>query len=120
MSASNDELHENLAPSAASEEDLFALLATDSTAEVEIPGGKTVTVRGLTRAEHLWLGKGVPEGDASEIERRMLTKALISPALSPAKVAKFHEQAPSNVIAAIVKKIRDLSGFGEGASKSAV
>ncbi len=120
MSASNDELHEKLDKirEQANEDDLFAILATDTTAEVEIPGGKTVTVRGLTRAEHLWIGKG--SEDAAEIEARMMSKAIVSPTLSLAKAKQFQEGAPSQVIALITSKIRDLSGFGEGANKSAV
>ena len=102
----------------ATEDDLFAILATDSTEDVTLPGGAIVRVRGLTRAEHLWIGKGTEDG--AEIEARMMSKAVLFPALNLAAAKRFQESAPSSVVAAITDRIRALSGFGEGAKKSPV
>lgn len=105
-------------PLYASEDDLFSILAVDTTEDVILPGGLVVRVRGLKRAEHLWIGKGTE--DAAEIEARMLSKALITPALNLTAAKRFQESAPSSVVAMITDRIRALSGFGEGARKSAV
>lgn len=115
MSASNLNATEQAFATA---EDLFALLATDSEADVFLPGGRAVRVRGLTRAEHLWIGKGTT--DPAELEARMLSKGLVVPALSLEAAKRFQDSAPSSVVAAITDRIRELSGFGEGARKSAV
>jgi hypothetical protein len=112
VSASND------IPQYATEDDLYEILAADVTDSIVLPNGKTVEVRGLTRAEHLWIGKGTD--DAAEIEARMLSKATVRPALNLSAAKRFQETAPSSVVAKITARIRDLSGFGEGAQKSAV
>lgn len=120
MSASHENAINETEPAGfASTEDLYTILATDTTATVELPGGLRVKVRGLTRHEHLWIGKGV-DNDAAEIEARMMSKAMVEPALNLAAAKHFQEIAPSSVVSMITERIRDLSGFGQGAGKSAV
>lgn len=102
----------------ASEDDLLGDLADDGAEDFTLSSGKVVRVRPLTRAEHLWLGKGTD--DAVLIEARMLSKALIIPALTEAKVKQWQESGRSRAVSEISDRIRQLSGFGEGAAKSSV
>lgn len=100
----------------ASEDDLLAETADNAAADFTLSSGKVVRLRGLTRAEHLWVGKGTD--DPAEIEARMLSKALISPALTLAKVKQWQAVGSSKVVSEISEKIQELSGFGQGAAKS--
>lgn len=100
----------------ASFDDLMAATAADQFEEWALPSGKRVRIRPLTRAEHLWIGKGTE--DADEIEARMISKALIEPSLTFEQAKKWQKAAASADVSAITDKIRDLSGFGQGADKS--
>jgi hypothetical protein len=100
----------------ASEEDLVAGTAEDSAEDFVLKSGKTIRIRSLTRAEHLWTGKGTD--DPSEIEARMVSAGLVAPAMSVAKVKAWQKTAGTGTIAQISDKIRDLSGFGDDAEKS--
>lgn len=100
----------------ASEDDLLGDLAEDSAEDFTLQSGKVVRLRGLSRAEHLWVGKGTEDG--AEIEARMLSKALLIPAMTEAKVKRWQETGRSRAVSEISDKIRELSGFGQGAAKS--
>lgn len=100
----------------ASADDLLAETADNAAVDFILSSGKTVRLRGLTRAEHLWIGKGTD--DPAEIEARMLSKALVSPAMSVAKVKQWQSTGSSKAVSEISDKIQGLSGFGEGAAKS--
>ena len=102
----------------ASADDLFATTADSGAIDFPLASGKVVRLRGLTRAEHLWIGKGTE--DAAEIEARMVSKAMLSPAMSVEKVKAWQASAASSAVSEITDKIRELSGFGEGADKSDV
>ncbi|WP_433368363.1 hypothetical protein ACQPZX_41420 [Actinoplanes sp. CA-142083] len=102
----------------ASEDDLTAETAEDCAEDFTLTSGKVVRLRGLTRAEHLWIGKGTD--DAAEIEARMVSKAMLIPAMSISKVKKWQETGRSSAVSEISNKVRELSGFGEGADKSNV
>lgn len=86
---------------------------------VELGSGMCVEVRGLTRAELLDNGKGVADGDNSEIEIRNIASCLVRPAMTQAQVRTWREQ-PGSVpdVAKVTNAIRDLSGLGKGAAKS--
>jgi len=100
----------------ASFDDLMAVSAVDQSQEWALPSGKLVRIRPLTRAEHLWIGKGSEDGE--EIEARMISKALVEPPLTFEQAKKWQKSAASADVSAITDKIRDLSGFGQGADKS--
>ncbi|HEX2551808.1 MAG TPA: hypothetical protein VHK64_09465 [Nocardioidaceae bacterium] len=100
----------------ASEEDLVAETAEGGAEDFTLKSGKVVRLRGLTRAEHLWIAKGTE--DAAEIEARMLSKALIAPVMTVEKVKKWQASGRSRSVSEISDKVRQLSGFGEGADKS--
>lgn len=102
----------------ASFDDLMAVTAADQSEEWALPSGKRVKMRPLTRAEHLWIAKGTE--DADEIEARMISKALLEPALTLDQAKTWQKSAASADVAAITEKIRDLSGFGQGADKSSL
>lgn len=89
------------------------------TVDVELPSGGVVQIRGLSRLEHLRLAKGDPDGD--EVERRVIGKGMINPALTDRQLKAWQARpGRSRDLAAVSTAIRDLSGFGEGADKSAV
>jgi hypothetical protein len=103
----------------ASFEDLTAGADEPETLDVALPSGKVVQVRGLSRKEHLWIGKGTD--DAAEIERRILLAGMAQPKLTDAQLKAWQEKpGGSKDVAVVSDAIRDLSGFGEGAQKSHV
>lgn len=99
----------------ASADDLLAETAEDGAEDITLGSGKKVRIRGLTRAEHLWIGKGTD--DAVEIEARMVSKALIQPPMTLAQVKKWQETGRSSAVSEISDHIRQMSGFGKGAAK---
>jgi hypothetical protein len=100
----------------ASEDDLLGYLAEDCAEDFILSTGKVVRLRSLTRAEHLGIGKGTD--DAAEIEARMVSRALVIPAMTKAKVKQWQETGRSKIVSEISDQIRELSGFGKGAAKS--
>lgn len=102
----------------ASFDELATETADDGAEDFTLSSGKTVRLRGLTRAEHLWIGKGTE--DAAEIEARMLSKAMIQPPMSLQQAKSWQATGKSNSVAEVTDKIRELSGFGQGAAKSDV
>lgn len=102
----------------ASLDDLTAASAADSAEDLTLSNGKVVKVRGLTRAEFLWIGKGTE--DAAEIEARLISKGLVAPAMTFKQVQAWQASSTSTVISEISDKLRELSGFGEGAAKRGV
>jgi len=93
------------------------LTAADDTAEdFTMSSGKVVRLRGLTRAEHLWVGKGTD--DPAEIEARMLSKALIEPRMNLEQAKAWQKAGASRAVAEVSAQVQKLSGFDEGAAKS--
>lgn len=90
----------------------------DNTADVELPGGRRVKVRGLTRYELLLNAKGAD--DAALIERRNLATCMVEPKMTLAQVEKWQKSSTPDVIGKVTNAIRELSGLAEGASKSDV
>lgn len=87
--------------------------------DVELPSGGRIRVRGLSRAEHLWIGKGTD--DAAEIEARMLSKAMMQPTMSEAQIKAWQKKrGATKDLDTAGSAVRALSGFGEGAGKSRV
>jgi len=98
--------------------DKAALLARRiSKGEHEIEGVGTVSIRGLSRQEVLDLQK--LDGVAA-VDRRMVSLAMVDPALTEADVAEWQSNSCPLEIERLTEAIRDLSGLGAGASKSGV
>lgn len=96
---------------------MAAAAAALPTEEVEIPGVGTVTVRGLSRAESLLVGKA--EGDPTITERTMLRFGLVDPVLTEAEIRDWLKIAPNSHVDPISNAIARLSGMLEGADKTA-
>lgn len=101
----------------ASPDDLLA--EEGSTADVTLPNGKVVKVRGLTRFELILNGKNTE--DSALIERRNVATCLLEPRMTEKQVEAW-QKSPGSVqaFAKVSEAIRDLSGLGEGAGKSHV
>lgn len=102
----------------ASLDDLIASTTPDNTADVDLPGGGRVKVRGLTRYELLLNVKGTD--DALLVERRNVAACLVEPKMTVAQVERWQRASTPDVLGAVTLAIRNLSGLGEGAQKSGV
>jgi hypothetical protein len=103
----------------ASADDLLAAdPAGPETADIELPTGKVIKVRGMTRYE-LMLSRKDTE-DIAEIERRMLAFCMVEPRMTAKQVEAWQKGSKPMVMAPVIEKIRELSGLGEGAQKSGV
>ncbi|GIE46206.1 hypothetical protein [Actinoplanes lobatus] len=103
----------------ASADDLLAEIEEESGADVALPSGKTVRVRGLSRYEWFLAGKLSPDGDGNVFETHMVQMGLVAPSMSAAQVEAWRKRpgrAPD--LGAVSDKIRELSGHGEAAQKS--
>jgi len=89
--------------------------ATVETAEVELEGVGTVTVRGLSRYEMVLAGK---MDDELRQEQFILSAAMVDPPLTEGEVAQWQKASPPGEINTVAMKINELSGIGEGAGKS--
>lgn len=103
----------------ASFDDLIVGVDAPQTRDVTLPSGKTVQVRGLSRKEHLWIGKGTD--DPIEIERRILTAGMVQPKMTDAQLQAWQDKPGcTREVSRVSDAIRELSGFGEEADKSDV
>lgn len=102
----------------ASAADLTEATVEDAAEDYTLKSGKTVRIRGLTRREHLWIGKGTDDADI--IEARMLSKGLVEPAMTIEEIKAWQDSSSSRAVSEISDQIRRLSGFSEGAAKRAV
>jgi hypothetical protein len=84
------------------------------TAEVEIPGVGTVTVRGMSRMELMLAAK--PD-DHMEQEALLLHWCMVDPALSKSDAKRWQESSLPDEIAKVTEKIRDLSGIKPGGDR---
>ncbi|MET8150252.1 hypothetical protein ACIBSW_13175 [Actinoplanes sp. NPDC049668] len=85
--------------------------------DLTLPSGKTVRLRGLSRHELMFNGKGTE--DNALIERRNVVSCLVEPKLTLAQVEKWQRSSSAGGdFRTLSEKIRDLSGLGEGAAKS--
>lgn len=94
-------------------------------AEVEIPGLGSVRVRGLTRAEVLNVRKATDDEHmdgprALTLERKLLAKAMVDPALTEAEVGKWQEMGTPGELEPVIEKVQELSGLLPGNSKSSL
>lgn len=86
--------------------------------EVELPGGGSVVVRGLTRKEALAMK--ADEADPAGVERKMIALALVEPALTEDEVGQWQEVAGAGDLEPVVDAILELSGMHPDAPKQAV
>lgn len=96
---------------------LLADRVTDRTADVEIEGVGTVTVRALSRHEMIQGGK---LDDSEAQERYILSKAMVDPPMGEHDVAAWQKASVPGEINAVAMKVNELSGIGQGADKSSV
>jgi len=75
---------------------------------VELPGGSSVDVRGLSRGEALELRELADAEGIGALEARMIAYATDTPA---AEAAEWHRSAPSAVVDALVSAIARASGL---------
>lgn len=87
------------------------------TADVEIEGVGTVTVRALSRHEMLQGGK---LDDTEAQERYILARAMVDPPMGEHDVAAWQKCSPPGEINAVAMKVNELSGIGKGAEKRSV
>lgn len=86
--------------------------------DVEIPGVGTVQVRPLSRAEALELqGTELP---TAVMERQLLAKALVSPALTEDEVRIWQENSPAGELDPVGDAVLTLSGMKKESAKEAV
>lgn len=84
----------------------------------EIPGLGTVRIRSLSRAEVLAIrGKTL---SVDEMERRLLSSALLAPALTEKEVGQWQAASAAGELEPVTKAIMRLSGLHEAADKEAV
>lgn len=89
-------------------------------ADVELPGGRLVRVRELTRAEVLRIRKEAGD-DALKIERLSLVAGMVNPRMNVDEVAAWQRSSGVNRdIGLVQQRIQELSGMFEGAAKSHV
>lgn len=84
---------------------------------VEIPGIGTVKVRPLTRAEAIPF-HGV-ETDYLELERKLLSIAMVEPSLTEDEVKTWQEVSPAGQLEVIVDRITEISGMKKDSAKTA-
>lgn len=86
--------------------------------DCELPNGKKIRIRGMSRWELQQMGKGTE--DPSVVEARMLSYCIIQPKMTEAQVTAMQKGKPPQWLAAPMGRIRTLSGLDDGAAKSGV
>jgi hypothetical protein len=103
----------------ASADELTEDKVTSNTEDIDLPSGKKVKVRGLSRKELLKYGQGTE--DTALMERRMVSWCLIEPRMTERQVDAWQQgSGPKDGLDLVTAAIRNLSGLGEGAGKSNV
>jgi predicted transcriptional regulator len=96
---------------------LFGAAPTDE-ADVELPSGARVRVKGLTRAQFLIASRAVADGGPIELERQNIAAAMVRPRMTADQVAEWQRRASAGELIPLVDRIRELSGMAAGAAKS--
>jgi hypothetical protein len=101
----------------ASADDLVAGDLDRDGEDLTLPSGKTVRLRGLSRHELIFNGKGTE--DAALVERRNVVSCLVEPKLTLPQVEQWQRNsAAGGDFKALSEAIRTRSRLGEGADKS--
>lgn len=86
--------------------------------DVDVADLGSVRIRSLSRAEVLSIrGKTLP---VDEMERKLLSLALISPPLTEDEVGQWQAASSAGELEPITKAVMRLSGLEEAAAKEAV
>jgi len=102
----------------ASVADLTADQLSGDAEDVELPGGKFVRVRGMSRYEMMLSRKDTD--DPGEIERRMVSYCLVEPRMTVKQAEAWQKATDPMAMVPVTEAIRRLSKLGEGADKSDV
>lgn len=86
-----------------------------SEADVDLELG-TVHVRGLTRGE-VFAANKVAGDDTERLERLIVARGLLDPAMTEAEVETWQRNSPAGEIEPVVQKIKLLSGLADDADK---
>lgn len=99
--------------------DKAALLASRGFGTESVPVGEVgeVVVRGLSRAEVLGL-QSAGDLDATEMERKLVSLAMVDPALTEDEVGEWQKVAPAGELEPISEAIQRLSGLAVKAVKA--
>jgi hypothetical protein len=101
-------------PAAATLDDLLAP-AGDELVDVLLPKlGKTVKIRGLTRAEAIQVAEAKGTADR---ERKIITWGMVQPQLTYQQVETWYRQATAGDLQVLTLEISKASGVIEGADK---
>lgn len=85
--------------------------------DLTLPSGKRVRIRGLSRHELMFNGKGTE--DSALIERRNVVACLVVPKMTLAQVEQWQRRsAAGGDFKVLSETIRDSSGLAAGADKS--
>jgi len=85
--------------------------------DVQLPSGRWVRVRGLTRAEAIKIQ--TIEG-VHETERFALSRGLLIPQMNEPQIDAWMAHAPAGELNPASNRITELSGMDDGAEKQAV
>lgn len=85
--------------------------------EVEVPGVGAVRVRALTRGQALEL-QG-QEMEVAEMERRLISTAMVEPTLTEEEVRQWQDNTPAGELQGVMEAIVRLSGMEAHAGKAA-
>jgi hypothetical protein len=84
-----------------------------------LPSGRVVRVRGLTRFELMSFSRDNP--DNAVYEQRVVSACMIQPPMSRGKVEAWQKSdTAGGDLSALSEHLRESSGLGQGAGKSAV
>lgn len=86
--------------------------------DVAIEGVGTVRIRALTRAQALSVRN--VELERAELERRLLSWAMVDPELSEDEARAWQEASPAGELEVVTDAIAELSGMVETAPKEAM
>lgn len=106
----------------ASDDDLTTLDLPED--DVELPDGRWVRVRALSRAEVLRIQKaGRGDGgqpDAAKIERMTLALGMVSPRMTEERIAAWQAaKKAGDYVGRATAKVRELSGMDEDSPREA-
>lgn len=86
--------------------------------DFEIPGVGLVKIKPLSRAEAMSVqGTEIP---VIELERYILSKALVEPKMTEADVQAWQESSPAGELEPLLDRVVEISGMKKAASKEAV
>ena len=87
--------------------------------DLTLSSGKRVRLRGLTRYELMFNGKGLKEDDAASHEVRNVKSCLIKPAMTVQQIEQWRKNSKAGGdFKELTEAIRERSGLADDADKS--